>query len=128
MAPRSLEYVKCAQGMLAKSDGRDKLLALLQYAAMFAAAGTAGRALKVQRNLGAARKPFRLLKVRRRPPRCGQPSTLAARAVARGVCAAQLAHGACGACALLTRRLVRKRSRSRRCCRSSPRRWARSRR
>jgi hypothetical protein len=47
---------------LAKADGRDKLLALLQYAAMFAAAGVPGRALKVQRNLGAARKPFRVLK------------------------------------------------------------------
>lgn len=51
---------------LAKADGRDKLLALLQYAAMFAAAGVPGRALKVQRNLGAARKPFRVLKARAR--------------------------------------------------------------
>lgn len=58
-------YVKAAQGFLAKSDGRDKLLATLQYAAMVAAAGEAGRALKVQKNLSAARKPFRLLKVRR---------------------------------------------------------------
>jgi hypothetical protein len=84
---RSGDYWRCAQAMvrqclvhadctplsathtqLAKSDGRDKLLALLQYAAMFAAAGAPGNALKVQRNLGAARKPFRLLKVRRSGP------------------------------------------------------------
>ena len=60
----SLDYVKCAQGMLAKSEGRDKLLATLQYAAMFAAAGVPGSALQVQKNLGAARKPFRVLKAR----------------------------------------------------------------
>jgi hypothetical protein len=65
------DYVKSAQAFLSKSDGRDKLLATLQYAAMVAAAGEAGRALKVQKNLGAARKPFRILKARRRvcPPR-----------------------------------------------------------
>ena len=61
---RADEYLKAAQGFLAKSDGRDKLLATLQYAAMVAAAGEAGRALKVQKNLGAARKPFRILKAR----------------------------------------------------------------
>jgi len=61
---RADEYIKAAQAFLAKSDGRDKLLATLQYAAMVAAAGEAGRALKVQKNLGAARKPFRLLKAR----------------------------------------------------------------
>jgi len=74
MAPRLDDYVKAAQGFLAKSDGRDKLLATLQYAAMVAAAGEAGRALKVQKNLGAARKPFRVLKARapRRAGRAGR--------------------------------------------------------
>jgi hypothetical protein len=77
------DYIKSAQVFLAKSDGRDKLLATLQYAAMVAAAGEAGRALKVQKNLGAARKPFRILKARSVRRAC-----MPARGGSCGVCAA----------------------------------------
>ncbi len=61
---RADDYWKSAAAFLAKADGRDKLLATLQYAAMVAAAGEAGKALTLQKNLGAARKPFRFLKAR----------------------------------------------------------------
>ena len=61
--PRGLDYIKAAQALLAKADGRDKLVATLQYAAMFAAAGSPGKALNVQKSLSNARKPFRVLKV-----------------------------------------------------------------
>jgi hypothetical protein len=56
--------------LLAKSDGRDKFLATLQYLALYASAGEAGAALtKVAGNLGQSRKPFRVLKVLgSRPP------------------------------------------------------------
>jgi hypothetical protein len=50
------------KGLLAKSDGKDKTIALLQYAAMFASGGEPGTALAIQKSLGAARKPFRLYK------------------------------------------------------------------
>lgn len=57
-------YATQLKGLLAKSDGKDKAIALLQYAAMFTSGGEAGYALAVQKSLGAARKPFRLFKVR----------------------------------------------------------------
>jgi len=55
-------YVKAFQGLLSKSDGRDKLLAAMQYAAMFASGGAPGAAQQIQKNLAGARKPFRVLK------------------------------------------------------------------
>ena len=51
-------------GLLRTSDGKDKAIALLQYVAMFASGGEAGTALAIQKSLGAARKPFRVFKVR----------------------------------------------------------------
>lgn len=58
-------HTKCAQaaqGFLDKSDGRDKLLAAVQYAAMFIAAGSAGDAKKVQVSVATARKVFRIMR------------------------------------------------------------------
>jgi len=55
-------YIKAFQGLLSKSDGRDKLLAAMQYAAMFASAGAPGAAQQVQKSFAGARKPFRVLK------------------------------------------------------------------
>ena len=49
-------------GFLAKADGKDKLTALVQYAAMFVSAGEAGKAKKVQVSVAAARKVFRILR------------------------------------------------------------------
>ena len=49
-------------GFLAKSDGRDKLLATVQYACMFIAAGSAGVATKIQKSVAQARKAFRILR------------------------------------------------------------------
>jgi len=53
---------QAAQGFLNKSDGRDKLLAAVQYAAMFISAGNPGDAKKVQASVAAARKVFRILR------------------------------------------------------------------
>ncbi|KAG7669317.1 hypothetical protein Ndes2437B_g05463 [Nannochloris sp. 'desiccata'] len=55
-------HIKAAQGFLNQSDGRDKLLAAVQYAAMFISAGTPGDAKKVQASVAAARKVFRILR------------------------------------------------------------------
>ena len=49
-------------GFLAKSDGKDKLTALIQYAAMWASAGVPGNARKVQASVAAARKVFRVFR------------------------------------------------------------------
>ncbi len=51
---------QAAQAFLDKSDGRDKLLATVQYAAMFLAAGAHGDARRVQASVAAARKVFRV--------------------------------------------------------------------
>jgi hypothetical protein len=48
---------------LDKSDGRDKLLATVQYVAMFISAGQPGDVKKIQASVTAARKVFRILKV-----------------------------------------------------------------
>ena len=58
------------QGFLDKSDGRDKLLAAVQYAAMFASAGQPGDIKRIQVSVATARKVFRLLKVREREVAC----------------------------------------------------------
>jgi hypothetical protein len=64
-SPPHLAAAKRLFELLAKSDGRDKFLATLQYLALYASAGEAGAALtKVAGNLGSSRKPFRVLKVR----------------------------------------------------------------
>ena len=57
-----LQLHEQCKGLLAKSDGKDKTIALLQYAAMFASGGEPGTALAVQKSLAAARKAFRLYK------------------------------------------------------------------
>eukprot|EP00890_Picochlorum_soloecismus_P000660 jgi/Picsp_1/1595/NSC_05073-R1_peroxisomal biogenesis factor 11 family protein len=54
--------IKEAQGFLGKSDGRDKLLATIQYAAMFVSAGSPGHAKNVQTTVATARKAFRIMK------------------------------------------------------------------
>jgi len=62
-SPPHLAAAKRLFELLAKSDGRDKFLATLQYLALYASAGEAGAALtKVAGNLGSSRKPFRVLK------------------------------------------------------------------
>ena len=58
----SLTYATQLKGMLDKSDGKDKFVALLQYAAMFVGAGEPGVALSAQKSLSVARKPFRVFK------------------------------------------------------------------
>jgi len=59
-----MDYYKCLAGLLGKSDGRDKFLAAIQFVAMFTAASQAkpGHAAAIAKNLGGARKPFRILK------------------------------------------------------------------
>lgn len=52
------------QQFLDKTDGRDKLLATVQYAAMFISAGQAGDVKKIQASVAAARKVFRIMRVR----------------------------------------------------------------
>ena len=53
---------QCFNGFLAKADGKDKLTALIQYAAMFVSAGEPGTAKKVQGSVAAARKVFRVFR------------------------------------------------------------------
>jgi hypothetical protein len=53
---------QAAQGFLDKSDGRDKLLATVQYAALFICAGEPGNVRKVQASVTAARKVFRIMR------------------------------------------------------------------
>uniref|UniRef100_A0A7R9SV23 Peroxisomal membrane protein 11C n=1 Tax=Polyblepharides amylifera TaxID=1486889 RepID=A0A7R9SV23_9CHLO len=55
-------YLTATQGFLSKADGKDKLLALLQYAAMLASGGEPGISIQVQKSLAGARKPFRIMK------------------------------------------------------------------
>lgn len=55
-------YLNQIKGLLAKADGKDKMMALIQYAGMFVSAGEAGNALKIQKSFSAARKPMRLYK------------------------------------------------------------------
>ena len=55
-------FLQATQGFLDKSDGRDKLLAAVQYAAMFISAGSPGEAKKVQASVAAARKVFRIMR------------------------------------------------------------------
>merc|ERR1711933_574423 len=54
--------LKTMKELLAKSDGRDKLCATIQYALMFIHAGQAGKVKKVQGNIASARKVFRVFK------------------------------------------------------------------
>lgn len=54
--------MQAAQGFLDKSDGRDKLLAAVQYVAMFISAGTPGDAKKIQASIATARKVFRIFR------------------------------------------------------------------
>ena len=82
------------KGLLAKSDGKDKTLALLQYLAMFTSNGTPGNALKLQKSFGSARKPFRIFKevefllpVIENPPAGNQAKVLAAYSKAIGMSA-----------------------------------------
>merc|ERR1712057_49071 len=59
---RTEKNLKTMKDLLAKSDGRDKLLATIQYALMFVHAGQAGKVKKVQGNVASARKVFRVMK------------------------------------------------------------------
>lgn len=56
------EHLKALNSFLKQSDGRDKLTAAVQYAAMFVSAGEAGDAKKVQTSVAAARKVFRIFR------------------------------------------------------------------
>lgn len=56
------EHLKAFNVFLKQSDGRDKLTAAVQYAAMFVSAGEAGDAKKVQTSVAAARKVFRIFR------------------------------------------------------------------
>eukprot|EP00798_Chlamydomonas_sp_ICE-L_P016871 gene16871-23142_t len=57
------EHLQVLNGFLAKSDGKDKLTALIQYACLFLSAGEPGNIKKVQASVTAARKVFRVLKM-----------------------------------------------------------------
>ena len=71
-----LVFAAPGPAFLAKSDGKDKLLATLQYAAMFVSAGSAGTGCpSSQRRSGrrpAERRARRLLNNPSRPRRCRQ--------------------------------------------------------
>jgi len=62
MADSPTAYLNQLKGLLAKADGKDKVMALIQYAGMFISAGEAGNALKIQKSFSTARKPMRLYK------------------------------------------------------------------
>ena len=52
------------KSLLSTSDGKDKVLSLMQYACMTVSGGADGDALRAQKSLASARKPFRVFKVR----------------------------------------------------------------
>lgn len=56
------KHAKLLSQFLDKSDGRDKLLAAVQYAAMFVAAGQPGDVKKIQASVATARKVFRIMR------------------------------------------------------------------
>jgi hypothetical protein len=56
------DHVQILNGFLAKSDGKDKLTALIQYACMFLSAGEPGNIKKIQASVTAARKVFRVMR------------------------------------------------------------------
>jgi len=59
--------LECFFAMLGKTDGRDKMLATLQYCAMFVGGmDKNATATTIFKALGGARKPFRFVKVRGR--------------------------------------------------------------
>jgi hypothetical protein len=58
---------------------------------MFAAAGASGNALKVQRNLASARKPFRIFKARARARLCMCSSAATQSSAREGGCGAERA-------------------------------------
>ena len=59
--------LECFFAMLGKTDGRDKMLATLQYCAMFVGGmDKNAKATTIFKALGGARKPFRFVKVRGR--------------------------------------------------------------
>mmetsp|Transcript_10567 Transcript_10567/g.38843 ORF Transcript_10567/g.38843 Transcript_10567/m.38843 type:complete len:227 (+) Transcript_10567:103-783(+) len=58
----ALVSAKALSALMGKPDGKDKVLATIQYACMFLAAGSSGNALQLQKALASSRKPFRLYK------------------------------------------------------------------
>jgi hypothetical protein len=62
MAPTYGEHLTVIKGFCDKSDGKDKLTALIQYACMFLSAGQPGQIKKVQTSVTAARKVFRIMR------------------------------------------------------------------
>lgn len=56
------DTLQVIKGFCAKSDGKDKLTALVQYACMFLSAGEPGNLKKVQASVTAARKVFRIMR------------------------------------------------------------------
>ena len=52
------------KSLLSTSDGKDKVMSLMQYACMTVSGGADGDALRAQKSIASARKPFRVFKVR----------------------------------------------------------------
>jgi len=62
----ALAHCARIKSLLTTSDGKDKVIALAQYACATAANGADGDAMKAAKSLASARKPFRVFKVRQR--------------------------------------------------------------
>lgn len=58
----TIDRLQALNGFLQKSDGKDKLTALIQYACMFLSAGEPGNIKKIQTSVTAARKIFRVMR------------------------------------------------------------------
>lgn len=56
------DTLQVIKGFAAKSDGKDKLTALVQYLCLFLSAGQPGNLKKVQASVTAARKVFRIMR------------------------------------------------------------------
>jgi hypothetical protein len=56
------DTLQVIKGFAAKSDGKDKLTALVQYLCLFLSAGQPGQLKKVQASVTAARKVFRIMR------------------------------------------------------------------
>ena len=95
--PNATQVIK---GFCAKADGKDKLTALVQYACLFASAGEPGSLRKVQASVTAARKVFRIMRVRCVEARGGggggEPSPLLCPLWTTACCARTARRGAAG--------------------------------
>lgn len=64
LVAKQSEFLQAINELVGKADGKDKLLATVQYVLMLVAGGTPGTVKDIQGKVASARKVFRVMKVR----------------------------------------------------------------